>query len=109
MEDSAIHCIGCGDDMNAFSSHSLILESVRSNRCSARERFFFSSCVRSFLVCQNCTTKLAHSPWILLINCSVTNGGSLELQLLTEQRNPCTAGLLCGPGSPTESEHRLVL
>ena len=43
MENSAIHCIGCGDDMNAFSSHSLILESVRSNRCSARERVFFQA------------------------------------------------------------------
>ena len=56
-----------------------------------------------------CKTRLAHSPWIILINCGGNDGGSLELQLLTEQRNPCSEGLLCGPGSPTESEHRLLI
>ena len=71
MEDSAIHCIGCGDDMNAYSSHSLILESVRSNRCSVRKSFF-KLCQKFLIAPKVCKTRLAHSPWIILLNCSVT-------------------------------------
>ena len=78
-------------------AHSLILESVRSNRCSARESFFFKLCQKFLVVPKLCKTRLAHSPWILLINCSVTDGDPLHLQLLIEQRNSWTEGLLSWP------------
>ena len=78
----------------ASPAHLLILESVRSNHCSARERVFFKLCQKFLIVPKLCKTRFAHSPWILLINCSVTDGDPLQLQLFTEQRNPCTEGLL---------------
>ena len=58
MEDSTIHCTGCGDNMNAFSRHSLILESVRSNRCSARE--FFFQAVSEVFDSPNCVKQGLH-------------------------------------------------
>ena len=66
---------------------------VISLQC-ARESFFLKPCLKFLIVPKLCKTRLAHCPWILLINCSVTDGDPLQLQLLTEQRNPCTEGLL---------------
>ena len=92
------------------SANSLFLESsVRSNPAVLGRGVFFKLCQKFLIVPKLCKTRFAHSPWILLISCTVTDRDLLQLQLLTEQRNPCTEGLLLCPGSPTESEHRLLL
>ena len=70
-----MHCIGCGDDISKIPSkrRSLCSDSVGDPGPGDSWRL----CQKFLIVPKLCKTRLAHSPWILLINCSVTDGDPL--------------------------------
>ena len=66
MADSTIHCIGCGDDMNVLSS--TFTEFRVSEVLGRGGGEIFKLCQKYLIFPKLSKTRLAHSPWILLIN-----------------------------------------